>query len=202
MTFLPAILVALCCLGMGVAVPAAAFQAAPANPAGQAGVMVATGTVQVMFTPDEDASRVIEQAIHTARYQILVQAFSFTHRRIAEALIAARHRGIDVRVLADRDQTDRIPTSKIANMAARGVPVFIDSKHASAHNKVMVIDAGKPDAVLVTGSFNFTQAAQYNNAENVLVMRNNPLLTERYQQNWYRHHQHSHAYQPKAAGPE
>lgn len=186
-------ILAFCCLGMGLAVSAVAFQPAPAEPAG---AMVATGTIQVMFTPEEDASRVIEQAIHAARHQILVQAFSFTHRRISEALVAAKHRGIDVRVLADRDQTDRIPTSTIASIAARGVPVFIDAKHASAHNKVMVIDAGKPDAVLITGSFNFTQAAQYNNAENVLVVRNNPPLTARYQQNWHHHHQHSRAYQP------
>jgi phosphatidylserine/phosphatidylglycerophosphate/cardiolipin synthase-like enzyme len=107
---LPAIL-GLCCLGMGFAPLAAAFQAAPAYPSGQAGVMAATGTVQVLFTPEEDASRVIEQAIHVARHQILVQAFSFTHRRISGALIVAKQRGVDVRVLADKDQTDRIPSS-------------------------------------------------------------------------------------------
>jgi phosphatidylserine/phosphatidylglycerophosphate/cardiolipin synthase-like enzyme len=82
----------------------------------------------------------------------------------------------------------------ISKIAAEGVPVFTDSEHTSAHNKVMVIDAGSPEATLITGSFNFTQAAQYRNAENVLVIRNNVPLTNLYLQNWHRHYEHSRPY--------
>jgi phosphatidylserine/phosphatidylglycerophosphate/cardiolipin synthase-like enzyme len=54
------------------------------------------------------------------------------------------------------------------------VPVWIDAEHAAAHNKVMVIDNGTADAAVITGSFNFTQAAQHRNAENLLILRGNP----------------------------
>ena len=82
----------------------------------------------------------------------------------------------------------------IARIVAEGVPVFIDSDHASAHNKIMVIDADSPNATLITGSFNFTQAAQHKNAENVLVMRGNTALTELYLKNWHHHYEHSQPY--------
>ena len=146
-------------------------------------VLPATGTVQVAFTPGDDAGKLIVDAINSAQHQVLVQAFSFTHRKIAEALIAAKRRGVDVKVIADKDQTHRIPTSVIARIVAGGVPVFIDSDHTSAHNKIMVIDAGNPRAALITGSFNFTQAAQHKNAENVLVIRGNTALTDLYLKN-------------------
>ncbi len=154
----------------------------------------ASGTVQVAFTPGDDAGKLIADAINSAHHQVLVQTFSFTHRKIADALIAAKRRGVDVKVIADKDQTHRIRTSLVSKIAAEGVSVFIDSKHTSAHNKVMVIDADSPDATLITGSFNFTHAAQYRNAENVLVIRGNSALTDLYLENWQRHYKHSQPY--------
>ena len=82
----------------------------------------------------------------------------------------------------------------IARIAAAGVPVFIDADHISAHNKVIVIDAGSTEVTLITGSFNFTQAAQYKNAENVLVIRGNAALAELYLRNWQHHYGHSQPY--------
>lgn len=164
------------------------------NFSGKSTPLAATGTVQAVFTPGDDAGKLIVDAINGARRQVLVQAFSFTHRNIAEALIAAKRRGVEVILVADREQTRSVPTSVVAAIAAGGVPVFIDAEHTSAHNKVMVIDAGTPEATLITGSFNFTQAAQYKNAENVLVLRSNAALTDLYLKNWQRHREHSQPY--------
>jgi phosphatidylserine/phosphatidylglycerophosphate/cardiolipin synthase-like enzyme len=50
----------------------------------------------------------IVRTIDSANSQILVQAFSFTHRDIADALIRAHLRGVDVQIIADREQTDAI----------------------------------------------------------------------------------------------
>ena len=152
------------------------------------------GTVQAAFTPGNDSAKLIADAIDAAQHQVLVQAFSFTHRKIADALIAAGRRGVDVKVISDKDQIHRIQTSLISKMAADGVPVFTDSAHDSAHNKVIVIDAGSPTATLITGSFNFTHAAQYKNAENVLVIKGNTALTDLYRKNWQHHYEHSRPY--------
>jgi phosphatidylserine/phosphatidylglycerophosphate/cardiolipin synthase-like enzyme len=176
------------------ATSAAAFEPPHHHEGSAALILPATGTVQVAFTPGNDAGKLIADAIHDARRQVLVQAFSFTHRKIAEALIAAKQRGVDVKVVADKEQTHRIPTSVIAKLVAGGVPVFIDSDHTGAHNKVMVIDADSPGATLITGSFNFTHAAQYKNAENVLLIRGNLALTDLYLKNWRHHYEHSQPY--------
>jgi phosphatidylserine/phosphatidylglycerophosphate/cardiolipin synthase-like enzyme len=60
-------------------------------------------------------------------------------------------------------------------------------RYQSAHNKVMVIDAGTDDAAVVTGSYNWTYAAQYKNAENVLILRGNAGIVNAYAANWRRH---------------
>jgi phosphatidylserine/phosphatidylglycerophosphate/cardiolipin synthase-like enzyme len=72
----------------------------------------------------------------------------------------------------------------------------VDDSHSSAHDKIMVIDAGTPQAVVITGSFNFTQAAQYQNAENLLLFRGNPQLTQAYLANWQHHRAHARSYEP------
>ncbi|MDQ3186486.1 MAG: phospholipase D family protein [Pseudomonadota bacterium] len=181
-------------LAVLIAASAAALEPSHNHGGNPALILPATGTVQVAFTPGDDAGKLIAEAINHAQHQVLVQAFSFTHRKIADALIAAKHRGVDVKVVADKDQTHRIPTSVIAKLVAGGVPVFIDSEHTGAHNKVMVIDAGSSGTTVITGSFNFTHAAQYKNAENVLLIRGNPMLTGLYLKNWHRHYEHSQPY--------
>jgi phosphatidylserine/phosphatidylglycerophosphate/cardiolipin synthase-like enzyme len=183
---------------LGLALVAAAIGAAHAFevPANSGKVVEGRGLIQVAFTPEDDAGALVVSAIDAAKKQVLVQAFSFTHREIARALVMARRRGVDVQFLADPDQHERIDTSQVDELA-REVPVFMDGGHASAHNKVMVIDAGEPGATLVTGSFNFTQAAQYKNAENLLVIRGNPELVEAYRQNWFRHWKHSLRYKAR-----
>lgn len=156
-------------------------------------VMAAQGTVQVLFTPENDAAGAVVQAIAQARRQVLVQAFSFTNRDIAQALVEAKRRGIDVQLIADAEQMEKMERSKVATVAEGGVPTFIDSQHDSAHNKVMIIDAGGSNPVVITGSFNFTHAAQYRNAENLLIFRDHRELTAAYLKNWQRHRSHSPA---------
>ena len=153
-------------------------------------VQPATGTIQLAFTPGDDAAELIMQAIKHARKQILVQAYSFTHLGIARALIHAYQRGIDVIVVADPQQAQRIPTSLIQQLALAGIPVFMDSEHSSAHNKVMIIDADSHPTV-ITGSYNFTHAAQFTNAENLLILRDNAAIASAYRNNWQRHREHS-----------
>jgi phosphatidylserine/phosphatidylglycerophosphate/cardiolipin synthase-like enzyme len=74
-------------------------------------------------------------------------------------------------------------------LANQGMSTMIDANHAIAHNKVIVIDG----EVIITGSFNFTKAAQEKNAENVLIIRDQAVAAQ-YTQNWDAHRQHSQPY--------
>ena len=151
----------------------------------------AAGSVQYAFTPGDRADEVIIDAIAGAREQVLVQAYSFTHRQIAEALIKAHRRGIEVTVVADREQAAQEERGMVPVIARAGVSVLLDGQHALAHNKVILIDPRSARCAVVTGSYNFTQAAQFRNAENVLVLRDNLVLCEAYRRNWEQHRAHA-----------
>ncbi len=172
--------------------PAAAQQVNPAAKAAPA--IPAQGSVQVAFTPWDNAESMVVDAIRQAKTQILVQAFSFTSRTLANALMAAKRRGVDVQVLADREQTFSADASRIPELAQAGIPVMLEVRYQSAHNKVMVIDAGTEAAAVITGSYNWTYAAQFKNAENVMILRRNPDIANAYAANWRRHNADSLPY--------
>lgn len=145
----------------------------------------AIGTWQVYFSPYGGATQAIVRELRGAHKSILVQAYSFTSAPIAKALVDAFRRGVDVQVILDQSQvTARYSSADF--LAYAGIPVRIDSEHTIAHNKVMVIDG----ETVITGSFNFTKAAEEKNAENLLILRDKSLAS-RYSENWERHARHS-----------
>lgn len=145
------------------------------------------------FTPAEDCEKLLLQTIQLAEKELLVQAYSFTSRRIANALAEAARRGVIVRVLADGRQAakekERAGVEPI--LRAAGIELIFDSCCAIAHNKVMIIDFGE---AVVTGSYNWTDSAARRNAENMLILGNPDRnrveewsIGRRYRENWLQH---------------
>ncbi|SNS36917.1 PLD-like domain-containing protein [Noviherbaspirillum humi] len=145
------------------------------------------GTVQAAFAPWDDSEALIEDALGTARRDILVQAYLLTSKRIGAALLAAHRRGVAVRILADADQHEKTPSSQLPKLAAAGLPIWLETRYQNAHNKIIVIDAHGAEPAVITGSYNFTWTAQHKNAENLLIIRGSPELALRYASNWERH---------------
>jgi phosphatidylserine/phosphatidylglycerophosphate/cardiolipin synthase-like enzyme len=117
-----------------------------------------------------------------------VQAYSFISVPIAKALLDTHKRGVQVPVILDKSRrTEKYSSADF--LGNQGVPRMIDANHAIAHNKIMVIDG----ETIITGSLNFTKAAQEKNAENLLVIRD-PALAAHYTQNWEAHRPHSQPY--------
>jgi phosphatidylserine/phosphatidylglycerophosphate/cardiolipin synthase-like enzyme len=143
----------------------------------------------VCFTPGGDYTELLINAVAGAKTNILVQAYSFTSAPIAKALLDAHKRGVRVEVILDKSQRTANYSSADFALANQGVPTMIDANHAISHNKVMVIDG----ETVLTGSFNFTKAAQEKNAENVLIIRDKALAAQ-YTRNWQAHAQHSQPY--------
>ncbi|WP_422650562.1 PLD phosphodiesterase domain-containing protein [Cupriavidus sp. H18C1] len=142
------------------------------------------------FTPDgESCQAMLVDAIRNARRSVLVQAYSFTSKPIAEALMQARKRGVDVRVILDKSQVSERYTSATF-LKHQGIEVVIDSRPAIAHNKVMIFDG---EAVF-TGSFNFTKSAEERNTENGILIRGDARLVKRYVDNWQSRHRLSLPY--------
>jgi phosphatidylserine/phosphatidylglycerophosphate/cardiolipin synthase-like enzyme len=150
--------------------------------------------IEVYFSPKGGCTEAVVKEIDAAQSVILVQAYSFTSAPIAKALVDAHKRGVDIRVILDKSQRSEKYSSADFVLHA-GIPIWIDAKHAIAHNKIMVID----DQTIITGSFNFTKNAEENNAENLLVIRSSELATT-YTANWKAHLEHSDKYEGKTIG--
>jgi len=147
-------------------------------PANAADLVLHDAQVQVFFSPHGGCTEAVVSTIAGARKTVLVQAYSFTSAPIAGALVAAHTRGVDVRIILDKSQ-EKDRRSDLAMVSAAGIPVWIDTVRGIAHSKVMVIDGG----TVITGSFNFTAAAEKSNAENLLVIHD-PGLAALYIANW------------------
>jgi len=164
-----------------------------AQPVSASQRFVGKGELELAFTPLDDAESLLVDVIDGARRSLHVQAYAFTSKRIANAMVAARKRGVDVQVLADAQMNRSMKGNALPILLAGGVPVALERKYNAAHNKVLIADAAGAGCTVVTGSYNFTWSAQNRNAENVLVLRGHCELAQAYRANWLRHRREADA---------
>ena len=145
----------------------------------------------VYFSPQGGCTQAIINELDGAKKEILLQAYLFTSAPVAKALLNAHKRGVKVKVILDKSQK-RVKYSSADFLAHSGIPTMIDTAHRVAHNKVVIIDG----ETVITGSFDFTPAAEEKNAENLLVIQDRRLLG-RYIQNFWEHEVHSEPYSGK-----
>jgi phosphatidylserine/phosphatidylglycerophosphate/cardiolipin synthase-like enzyme len=140
-------------------------------------------TVSVCFTPAQSCVDPIISAINRASKSVLVQAYGFTSTPILQALMRAKQRGVDVRVILDksndRSESGRLRYSGATTMNNAGIQTFIDFHPAIAHNKIIVIDGN----IVIGGSFNYTKSADERNAENVTFIES-PVSALWFMKNW------------------
>lgn len=136
----------------------------------------------------ESIESTIVSEIVQAKESVYVQIFKFNSKPIAQALIEAKKRGLDVVVMVD-GKAAKDPKNRAKTLSEAGVPTFVDGDHATMHNKIMIIDRDR----VITGSFNYTKKADRKNAENILILTD-PKLRDRYFQNWKEHRSHCLGY--------
>jgi phosphatidylserine/phosphatidylglycerophosphate/cardiolipin synthase-like enzyme len=143
-------------------------------------------SVKVHFSPKGGCGQAVVDAINEARSQVLMMAYSFTFDPIVKALMDAHDRGVDVELVFDKSNEVDLRTD-MPRCIEKGLKVLVDAEHAIAHNKVMIIDR----KTVITGSFNFTRQAEDANAENLLVIRHDSAIVNKYLQYYENHKVHS-----------
>lgn len=143
------------------------------------------------FSPNGGCTAAICKQIDAAKTSIDVAAYAFSSKPITNALIAAHQRGVKVAAIVDRAQ-ESFEYSTADDLAASGVSTLTDSQHAIFHNKYLVIDS----MVTIAGSFNFTDAAENRNAENLLVITDAKTAAN-YAANFLLHAKHSTQFKSK-----
>jgi phosphatidylserine/phosphatidylglycerophosphate/cardiolipin synthase-like enzyme len=139
----------------------------------------------IYFTPPAGAASGLIKQIDGAKKSIKVMAYGFTATDLAEALVRAKRRGVDVALIQD-EKSAQNNRETLPILLAAGIEVRSDGKHAIQHNKVMLID----DDIVITGSYNFTKSAENRNAENIMIVRSS-YAAKRYADNWKPHWDHS-----------
>jgi phosphatidylserine/phosphatidylglycerophosphate/cardiolipin synthase-like enzyme len=142
------------------------------------GAVLRNAPYEVCFTPGEDCQDLIVSQLEKAKKSIFVQAYSFTSAPIAKAIVDAAKRGVEVEAILDKSQFS-VKYSSSRFLLNHKIMVWKDDKVAIAHNKVIIIDK----QTVITGSFNFTKAAQEKNAENLIVIEDKDLA-KKYITNW------------------
>ncbi len=145
--------------------------------------------VDVLFSPNGGCQDRIVAEIAGAKKRIRVLAYYFTSKPIAEALVEAKRRGVDCEVIADSSQ-EKMTYGRLPVLRRAGVSILIDGEHAVANNKVILIDGH----TIITGSYNFTKAAEEKNAENILVLKHLPEVFAKYDAEYEKHRSHSRRY--------
>lgn len=160
------------------------------TPSAQPKPFAPNASYTLCFVPNgASCQQLLVDAINGTKKTLLIQAYSFTSAPIAKAVEMAHNRGVDVRVIVDKSQaTEKYSSATFLKNA--GIPVVVDNKPAIAHNKVMIFDS----QAVFTGSFNFSKAAQFSNAENGMLVRGDAAIVKAYTDNWNTRHQLSVVY--------
>lgn len=153
--------------------------AEPATATSQVAKINPVAKIEAAFSPKQGATELIIKNIRAAKKSILVAAYAFTSKPIAKELIAAHKRGVNVQVVLDQSQ--KKDKNSVYNwLRSNSIPTRINSRYKIMHDKFMIFD----ENILQTGSFNYTAAAEYRNAENIIIVYNNPEIIAQYAQQW------------------
>ncbi|HPP71229.1 MAG TPA: phospholipase D-like domain-containing protein, partial [Pseudothermotoga sp.] len=128
----------------------------------------------------------IVQQIDEAQKEIKIMIYSFTSDAIAQALLQALIRNVAVEIIID-EGNDKLRYSQTDLLRQNGIKVYIDGREIIHHNKVIIID----QEIVITGSFNFSKAAEQKNAENLIILKSAELASI-YLANYELHKEHSY----------
>ena len=158
--------------------------------------VAATGSIEVALSPSEGSEALVVKVADSARTELRILAYSFTSAPVTAALLRAKKRGVDVRLVADEKNNvsdDRSGKARAALSALvnAGVDVRTISVYPIHHDKVMVADR----ETVQLGSFNYSDAAARRNSENVLVNWRNPKLAAVYLGHFERNYRQARGFQ-------
>ncbi len=143
--------------------------------------------VEVLFSQGDNVSQRLVNYIDTAEESIYFCILVFTRNELNYAMNDAFDRGAAVRGVFD-DEGDQY--SEYPLMQAWGADIFTDAGTGILHHKYMIIDAEEPgsDPMVITGSYNWSNSAEYDNDENLVVIHDNLIANQYLQEFAQRYH--------------
>ena len=145
------------------------------------GAAVAAPSIDVGFSPEGTAQQLVLRTLDDARESIRLMGYSFTSPEVVKSLVAAKRRGVDVRVVVD-EKGNRSKASQAAmNVVVNaGIPLRTNDQYKIMHDKVIITDGQNVEL----GSFNYSRSAAESNSENAVVVHGVPSLAQTYLTHW------------------
>jgi phosphatidylserine/phosphatidylglycerophosphate/cardiolipin synthase-like enzyme len=133
------------------------------------------GSVSALFSPGGGVRSRLVAEIGKAVSKIDLAIYSFTANELREALIAAKNRGVAIRIVADSSQADGLG-GEVPTLESLGFTLKRCSGLGSGimHDKYMIIDR----RFLFTGSYNWSVSAEDSNFENAILIEGLPVIRE------------------------
>ena len=129
-------------------------------------VLLGNTKVTPYFSPtDKIITKNVIPLVNSAKKYIYIPAFILTHDELATALIQAKKRGVDVKIIIDATNTFA-SRSKVKILRNATVPVKVENYAGKVHSKTIIID----DKYIIAGSMNFTKSGESKNDENALII--------------------------------
>ncbi|WP_336796203.1 phospholipase D family protein [Erwinia aphidicola] len=145
------------------------------------GAAVAAPSIDAGFSPEGSAQQLVLRTLDDARESIRLMGYSFTSPDVVRSLVAAKRRGVDVRVVVDdRGNRSRASQSAMNVVVNAGIPLRTNGQYKIMHDKVIITDGQN----VQLGSYNYTRSAAESNSENALVVREVPALAQTYLAHW------------------
>lgn len=161
--------------------PSGPMLPAPVSAAASKPEIAPHSRIEVAFSPEAGAEDLVIKVIDSSTRYIRLAGYTFTSATVVKALLAAKRRGVEVRVLIDdKGNRSKASTSAMNLIAGADIPLRVVSSYAIHHDKYIVVDGRHTEI----GSFNFSQAAAKSNSENVIVIWDNPTVALAYFTHW------------------
>lgn len=123
--------------------------------------------LSVYFSPKDNAIKnAILPLINNANKYIYIPAFLITEKEITSALVNAKSRGVDVKIIIDA-VSGRSNYTKHKILREAGILVKTENYAGKLHSKSIIVD----DKYVVIGSMNFSNSGNYRNDENLIVIK-------------------------------
>lgn len=142
--------------------------------------------IEALFVPTDKPQSLLLELIKQEKEAIWIALYNLTDPEVAQELLAAHERGVDIQLIADVEAL-RPKAEQVTMLYDNDVPVWLYAEYRSLmHNKYLLFADTVGDAPLVwTGSANVTKVGFKGNQENVVLLNDEETL-ERYLQDFER----------------
>lgn len=129
--------------------------------------LIASATVEVLYAPNDAPLDRLVRLYQQAKRYIYVSVYGLTYPRAVEALVAAKKRGVDVRMLTDHERTQEVKQhTALQTLRLAGIPIRVNQHDGLMHLKQVVID----DEINTSGSMNHTTSGNLYNDERMDII--------------------------------